>query len=179
MKAIRIELNAKLQPIHRVEIFEEKLEKALADADAGELLGGGTLQLNTGEIKSCDIELNVKEDWFDKVIDFIKQIRIIPKGSKLICDEETIQIGYVEGLALYLNGVELPAEVYQSNDINELIARLNDAMKDRGVMYSWWEGRTETALYFYGKSFDEMRNSIQSVIDKHPLCKMCRIERIA
>lgn len=179
MKTIRIELNAKLQPIHRVEIFEEKLEKALVDADAGELLGGGTLQLNTGEIKSCDIELNVKEDWFDKVLDFIKQIRIIPKGSKLICDEGTIQIGYVEGMAIYLNGVELPAEVYQSNDINELISRLNDAMKDRGVMYSWWEGRTETALYFYGKSFDEMRNSIQSVIDKHPLCKMCRIERIA
>lgn len=95
MQAIRIELNAKLQPIHRAKMFEEKLEKALADADAGELLGGGTFQLNTGEIKSCNIELNVKEDWLDKVIDFIKQIRIIPKSSKIICGEDTIQIGHV------------------------------------------------------------------------------------
>lgn len=52
MKVIRIELNARLQPFHRVEMFEEKLEKALTDADAGELLGGGTFQLNTGEIKN-------------------------------------------------------------------------------------------------------------------------------
>lgn len=179
MKTIRIELNAKLQPIHRGEMFEEKLEKALADADAGELLGGGTFQLNTGEIKCCDIELNVKDDWLDKVIDFIKQIRIIPKGSKIICGEDTIQIGHVEGMAIYLNGVELPAEVYQANDVNELISCLDNAMNDKGFMYSWWEGKTETALYFYGNSFDEMRNSIQSVIDKHPLCKMCRIEKIA
>lgn len=179
MKVIRIELNARLQPFHRVEMFEEKLEKALTDADAGELLGGGTFQLNTGEIKTCDIELNVKEEWFDKVIDFIKQIRIIPKGSKIICGEDTIEIGSLEGMAIYLNGVELPAEVYQSNDINVLISCLDNAMNNRGVLYSWWEGSKETALYFYGNSFDEMKNSTQAVIEKHPLCQMCRIEKIA
>lgn len=78
-----------------------------------------------------------------------------------------------------MNGVELPAEVYQLNDINELISCLDNAMNDRGVMYSWWEGESETALYFCGNNFNEMRNSIQTVIDKHPLCQMCRIEKIA
>ncbi|MBE6765395.1 MAG: hypothetical protein E7546_05895 [Ruminococcaceae bacterium] len=179
MITLIIELNAKLQPIHRVEMFEEPLEKALQEADVGELVGGGTLQLITGEIKNCDIELSIKEDEKERVISFIQRIKIIPKGSKIICGETTASIGSAEGMAIYLNGTDLPSEIYQTNDVNELISCLEDAIGEKGHMYSWWEGSKETALYFYGQSFNEMKEAVKSVISTHPLCNMSRIEQIA
>ena len=39
-----------------------------------------------------------------------------------------MDIGTAEGMALYLNGTELPAEVYRNNDVNELIALLDFAL---------------------------------------------------
>ena len=169
MTTLTLELNAKLQPMHRIKIFENKLEKALEEADVGEVVGGGTLLANTGEAKYCDIELDVKEDCKDMVVRLIQQMKLIPKGSKIICEETIIQVGQVEGLAIYLNGEDLPNEVYETNDINDLISCLHNAMNEKGIMYSWWEGTTETALYFYGASFNEMNNLIKNIVDTHPL----------
>ena len=179
MKEITIELNARLQPMHRIEMFEEPLENALSQAEAGELLGGGTFQSASGEIESCDITLAVNDDWIKSIIDYIQKVRIIPKGSRIICGEETVSIGRAEGMALYLNGTDLPADVYRTNDINELISALQDALAKKCFMFSWWEGRNETALYFYGENYSEMYESIKSIIDMHPLCQLSRIEQIA
>jgi len=179
MKEITIELNAKLQPMHRIEMFEEPLEDALSRAEAGELLGGGTLQSASGEIKSCDITLAVNDDWIKPVINYIRTIRIIPKGSRIICGEETVSIGQAEGLELYLNGTDLPADVYRTNDINELISALQDALAEKCFLFSWWEGSIETALYFYGENYSEMHKSIKSIVDTHPLCQLSRIKQIA
>ena len=176
---LTIELNAKLQPMHRVQMFEEPLEKVLLQANAGELLGGGTFQSATGEIEKCDITLDVKDDWIEKFLAYLQGIRMIPKGSKIICNEETTLIGQAEGLALYLNGTDLPTEVYQSNDINELISELQEALGEKCFLFSWWEGRTETALYFYGEKHLEMYESVKHILDIHPLCKLSHTKRIA
>ena len=45
MVELTVELNAKLQPIHRGEMFEEPLENVLIQANVGEVLGGGTVEL--------------------------------------------------------------------------------------------------------------------------------------
>ncbi|MFP3489095.1 hypothetical protein R0K20_15960, partial [Staphylococcus sp. SIMBA_130] len=37
-------LNARIQPIHRGEIYEDPLEEILSEASIGEVSGGGTLQ---------------------------------------------------------------------------------------------------------------------------------------
>ena len=179
MKELTIELNAKLQPMHRVEMFEEPLENVLLQAKAGELLGGGTLQSATGEIEKCDITLCVNDDWMEKVLEYIKGIRIIPKGSKILCGAEITLIGQAEGMALYLNGTDLPDEVYQSNDINELISKLQEALGEKCFMFSWWEGRIETALYFYGASYLEMYASVRHIMENHPLCKLSHTKQIA
>lgn len=179
MKEITIVLNAKLQPMHRTEMFEEPLGNALSQAEAGELLGGGTLQSASGEIESCDITLAVNDDRLEQIIDYIRKIRIIPKGSRIICGEETVPIGQAEGLALYLNGTDLPADVYRTNDINELISALQDALAEKCFMFSWWEGSNETALYFYGENYLEMHESIKSVVNTYPLCRLSRIKQIA
>jgi hypothetical protein len=78
-----------------------------------------------------------------------------------------VTFGTTEGVGVYLNGTELPDEVYQTNDVNELIARLSQSLGDAGEMYSYWEGSTETALYFYGPSADRIRQRISEVLRTH------------
>ena len=51
MVELTVELNAKLQSIHRGEMFEEPLENVLIQANVGEVLGGGTFMSATGEIE--------------------------------------------------------------------------------------------------------------------------------
>ena len=174
-----LHLNARLQPTHRGELFEDLFDEVLSKYRAGEVTGGGTLQMPTGEIKSCDVELQIQEDRVDNFITFLNHIDIIPKGSKLILNEDEKEIGCAEGMALYLNGTELDAEVYRKCDVNELIERLDAALEGTGQRLSHWEGREETALYFYGSSYAEMQNKIVAIVEEHPLCEKCRVKQIA
>jgi len=100
MVELTVELNARLQPIHRGEMFEEPLENVLIQANAGEVLGGGTFMSATGEIEKC-------------------------------------------------------------------------------FMFSWWEGGTETALYFYGESYLKLYESVKHILEIHPLCKLSHVKQIA
>lgn len=174
-----LHLNARLQPIHRGELFEDMFDKVLSENDMGEVVGGGTLQIPTGEISSCDIEFNVKEDKVEKFISFLHQIYIIPKGSNLKIKDKQIDVGCAEGLALYLNGTDLSAEVYQKCDVNELIEQLDNALDGIGIRLSYWEGNSETALYYYGKDYLAMKEKITLITKSHLLCEKCRIKQIA
>lgn len=176
---VLLNLNARLQPMHRGEIFEDMFEEILSKYDIGEVIGGGTLQMPTGEIKCCDIEFSIHSDCLDKFISFIQKVTIIPKGSKLTIDNKEIEIGCAEGLALYLNGTDLPKEVYENSDINECIQLLDNALEGIAQRLSHWEGSKETALYFYGNDFEEMKEKVISITKTYPLCEKCRIEQIA
>ena len=88
-------------------------------------------------------------------------------------------MGTLEGLAYYSNGADLPDEIYQTCDINYVIEQMEQAMEGIGRMYSYWEGSTDTALYFYGTSFAEMKEKIEPFIASYPLCQKSRIEQIA
>ncbi len=64
-----------------------------------------------------------------------------PKGSQARLDEgDPVTFGITEGLAVYLNGTDLPDEVYASGDINDLIAALLERLGAEGDMQSYWEG---------------------------------------
>lgn len=42
-----------------------------------------------------------------------------------------------------------------------------------------WDGPTETALYLYGYSVEEMRKLIETLMSTNPLCAKARYEKIA
>ena len=123
MVELTVELNARLQPIHRGEMFEEPLENVLIQANVGEVLGGGTFMSATGEIEKCDITLEVKDDWIAKVFAYLQ--------------------------------------------------------RDKCFMFSWWEGGTETALYFYGESYLKLYESVKHILEIHPLCKLSHVKQVA
>jgi hypothetical protein len=178
------QLNARIMPLDRGERYEDPLGEALAENGFGQVTGAGTLQSKGGEIEYCGIDI----DLFDvpKGIPFICEFlaqRGAPKGSKLQYElngqKFEVPFGLVEGLAIYLNGTDLPAEVYKQCDVNEVCEEINSLLGDRGAIQGHWQGPTETALYLYGSSADEMRNLISGYMAKCPLCQRARLETIA
>ena len=103
----------------------------------------------------------------------------VPKGSFILGKDINIPVGTIEGLALYINGVELPEEVYQNCNIGVVIDTITTLLDSSGSCYSYWDGAVYTALYFYGDSFDGMKEKIQDFLNEYPLCQKCWVERIA
>lgn len=177
---LTLKLNARLQPKHRFEL-EDALQEILEKEQMGEVTGGGTAQNPDGEIAYCDIDIHLVDDNLDCVkwlAELLNKMGI-PKGSVLQGVEPEMEIGTLEGLAYYSNGVDLSDEVYKTCDINYVIEQMEQAMEGIGSMYSYWEGPIYTVLYFYGSSFAEMKKKIEPFIASYPLCQKSRIEQIA
>jgi hypothetical protein len=178
------QLNARIMPLDRGERFEDPLIEALAENGYAQVSGGGTMQSKDGEIEYCGIDI----DLFDVpkgvpfVCQFLEQLGA-PKGSKLQYEWKGKKIeapfGVAEGLAIYLNGTDLPDEVYKECDVNEVYDEINRLLGDRGAIQGHWRGPTETALYLYGGSADEMRKLIARYLAEYPLCQRARVVRIA
>jgi hypothetical protein len=179
--SVTAQMNARLQPMHRGH-FEDPLYDLLEQQKIGALSGGGTqLAEEPYGIAYCDICIDLadaSQATLDVVIGELNRLGA-PKGSKLILDKREIPFGVHEGLALFLNGMDLPDEVYASSDINHVIEECERLMAVDGKMLSFWEGSRETALYFYGPSFAKMKAAIEPFLASYPLCQRCRIEQIA
>ena len=176
---IVLHLNEKLQPKHRFPL-EDMIDETLKKNGLGEVTGGGTLMKKNGEIESCDIEIQFKdgdpnaEEWFK---DYINSLNIAKESTLEIDNKHLFFVGNFEGMALYLK-TNLPEDVYKNNDINSLISKLKETLGEEGVLRSWREHKDFTALYFYGRSFLEMKKLAKPVLNENPLAKGCKIVRI-
>ena len=177
------QLNAKIQPMHRGEFFEDPLDVELKKLSIGQISGGGTMQESSGEIAYCDIEIQVYDSSEDNAQEIIKHLEKLgaPKKSKLKIEAtgKEIEFGVTEGLAVYLNGTDLDEEIYQNCDSNVVYSELDKLLTGEGRVLSYWQGNTETALYLYGKSYDEMKAKISDFLASYPLCQKCRVVQIA
>ncbi|WP_159567724.1 hypothetical protein [Budvicia diplopodorum] len=179
-ESVTITLNARLQPIHRGEL-EDALAQVLGAHHIGRISGGGSLLTDNGEIKECDIEIiatDISPQAIEHIISFLERA-LAPKGSKLRIGNNVTLFGKHEGLALYLNGTDLPDEVYENSDINVIIDELASLLGQEGMMHSHFDGETETALYYYGNQFTTMHQLIEPFLESYPLCQQCRVVQIA
>ncbi|MCM5507549.1 hypothetical protein [Vibrio sp. SCSIO 43169] len=176
-------INARIQPMHRAEIYEDLLDEVLSKNSIGEVSGGGTLQSQSGEIEHCDVEIQVNnsnEETVEVIRASLENLGV-PKGSKLKVEatNSEIEFGTLEGLAIYLNGTDLDSEVYENSDSNYVYSELDRLTQGIGKVYSYWQGPKETAFYLYGTSFAQMKSQISGLVNSYPLCQKCRIEKIA
>jgi hypothetical protein len=178
-------LNDKVMPIDRGEIYEDPLDEFLQANGIGEVTGGGTMQLKSGELEYCDIEIQLNSNEIDEsqikaIIEKLEELGA-PKGSKLRIEktEQKIEFGKKEGLGIYLDGINLSDEVYKISDSEALALEIRRLAKIEDNTLRYWQGNTETGLYFYGDSFEQIKNSIADFISSHPECENCRIEQIA
>jgi hypothetical protein len=170
------------QPIERGDLYEDPLQEMIEPAGIGEVSGGGTQLGATGEIEFCDIEIrtvNTEQATVAAVIEMLEKLGA-PKGSKLLIEGgEDTPFGKLEGLAVYLNGTDLPDSVYEECDSNHVFEEFNRLLGHAGKIHSTWQGPTETAFYLYGPSFDEMRKRLSDFIASYPLCQKARLVQIA
>jgi len=181
---VTAQLNHKLMPLDRGARYEDPLNDELAKHGYGETDGGGTMMQKSKEIEYIDVEMFLTQP--DKSIPFVIE-RLesygAPKGSKLIVREgekkSEIPFGKAEGIGVYLDGVNLPAEVYKNCDVNLVIEELSKRLAGHGSFQSHWQGPTETALYLYGDDAELMKKLIADYMATYPLCKGARIVTIA
>jgi len=183
MPSITAQMNARLMPMDRGAIFEDPLDEVIRKLGIGHVDGGGTMQGKSGEIDFCDIALEVQDlndSTVTKIVEVLETLGA-PKGSKLQFGEQRPELpfGRCEGLAVYLNGSDLPDEVYRTSDVNFVYSEFNRLTDGKGKVFSHWAGPTETALYLYGPSFDDMQKAIAGFISTYPLCQRCRVVQIA
>jgi hypothetical protein len=175
-------LNARAQPLDRGEVFEDPLNDILQAAGLGEVTGGGTLLGEEGEIEFCDIEIMVPEAT-DAVLAAIREALEglgAPKGSRLIWRDgaNELEFGAFEGLAVYLNGTDLPDAVYEQSDASFVYEEFARLVGGAGRVVSHWDGPRETALYLYGPSAKAMLARLRPCLDTYPLCAKARIVTI-
>lgn len=82
------------------------------------------------------------------------------------------------GLSLSLDGASLPDEVYEQNDVNELIGSLTSELGSDAELQSWWEGSERTDLYFYARDLERLRSVLESAASRFPLAQDSIIEPI-
>lgn len=113
------------------------------------------------------------------IADFLDS-RGAPRGSRVVDGSGAVlrTFGVTEGLARYLNGTDLPAEVYAASDTNEIVDAVNAALGDGGRMLSYWHGPEDTALYLYGPSEEVMRARLADLVASRPDTQLSRLESI-
>ncbi len=170
-----------IQPLDRGDRYEDPLAEVLEERGLGEVTGGGSQLVNGNEIEfaGLDIELvNLQEAL--EVTRGVLEARGAPRGSVLEFERDgedvSIPFGVTEGVALYLDGVTLPADVYSTCDINVLAERLKEALgSDAGEIRGSWMGPTETSIYMYGPDAEVLLRRIEPVIRSYPLCQNARV----
>ena len=173
-------LNDRAQPMNRGERYEDPLQELLAANGWGEVSGGGSQLSEDGEILFCDIELQlstVTPEILRGIADKLDSLGA-PIGSRILSEPE-LALGSSEGLAVYLNGTDLPDVTYRDCDIDVVYREFDRLLSGIGSVHSHWQGPTETALYVYGRTAAEMRAALQPFLDFYPLCERARVVQIA
>lgn len=177
-------LNARLRPMDRGELYEDPLQEALGEAGCAEVVGGGTQLAEEGEIAYCGLDIDISDPGRAVPLICATLERLgAPRGSVLSYEADgtthEVPFGSNEGLAIYFNGTDLPAEVYARCDINHVWSEIERLIEGIGGIQSYWEGASETALYLYGTSAAEMRERISGFMGEYPLCAQARYVVVA
>src|ERR1019366_8356086 len=146
-----ITLNARLRPLDRGARYEIPLQEILGVSMPGSrVTGAGTLLSAEREAAGA------------------------PKGSRVRLGESgPVPFGVTEGLAVYLNGTDLPGEVYASSDIDELIAALSGRPRQRGRHAVLEEGPARNGAVPVRPV--RMAELIADVLARFPLAQRCRV----
>lgn len=175
-------LNARLQPMHRGSVYEDPLDELLAEhAPGSEVVGGGTEFTPESGPLSADTEVSLSGDPGETlalVIDMLEHLGAPIGSHATLPGGQPVSFGKAHGFALHLDGQGLPDEVYQQNDVNQLIGALVTELGDDAELQSWWEGAERTSLYFYGPDAERVRGVLEGASHLSPLARNSVVEPI-
>lgn len=167
-----------IQPIDRGERYEDPLQAVLEAKGVGQVTGGGSQLNEVGGIDYVDIEIELAnlDEALDVVVEALENAGA-PEGSELLqsSDEKVLrEFGKQQCLAIYLDGVSLPEEVYEKLDFDAVIAELETAA-GAGSYRSFWQGPEETGLFYFGSDAEAMFTNVEPVLRRLPIGQNARV----
>ena len=167
-----------IEPIDRGDRYEDPLQAVLESKGVGRVTGGGSQLNESGGIAYADIELELAN--LDSALDVVVQALEsagAPQGSQLLdaSDGRVLrEFGTQQCLAIYLDGVSLPDEVYSSLDFESVIGTI-EAAAGEGSYRGTWQGPQETAVFFFGQDAEELFGRVEPVLRRLPIGQNARV----
>ena len=165
-----------IEPLDRGERYEDPLDSALRAADLGEVTGGGSQLGELGEIEFADIEIRVLsvDDALPVIVRSLEDAGA-PVRSQVVSNAGVVrEFGQQQSVAVYLDGVTLPDEVYAELDFDDVVHRLTAAAGDESY-HGCWQGNEETGLFFFGRSAEQMFGRVEPVLRAMPIGQNARV----
>ena len=167
-----------IEPIDRGNRYEDPLQAALDEAQAGQVTGGGSQLNELGEIDHADIEIELANlDAALRIVAEILEKTGAPRGSELIDGRDARvlrQFGTHECLAIFLDGVGLPDEVYANLDFDTTVSEIGTAAGPDSY-HGFRQGNEETGLFFFGSNADDMFTRVEPVLQRLPIGQNARV----
>ncbi len=170
-----------IPPASRISRYVAPLSAALISHRLGDVVGWSTRMSAELEIESVEFDLDlVNLDEGVNIAKLLLEESGAPAGSELRIEqggeEKIIPFGKKEGLAIYLDGINLPDSVYERCTCDSLAFQINGALTSvEGEIRGSWVGRNETAIYIYGPNAEIMFSAIEPFLTSYPLCQNSRI----
>ena len=152
-------------PIDRGDRYEDPLNEVLETTGIGRVTGGGSQLAENGRIEFADIEIELVDldAALQTAVDALERAGA-PQGSEIHLDGTVLrEFGATQCVAVYLDGVTLPEEVYADLDFDQLIGEL-DGAAGAGSYRGHWQGPEETGLYFFGPNAEELFTRIHPAL---------------
>ena len=178
-----VSLPQQIDPDGRDDTYDKPLSRFLADDGLGRLLGATTRVTEAGDIVSIDLRVslrNLDEHSLDRLVTALETLGA-PKGSEIRSgvDEVLRRFGTEEGLAIFLDASNSHGPAYSEHLTEDLAALCSGALEDCGVFKGSRRIAGHIALYFYGRSFAEMRDAVADILDAEPAGENAEIRQLA
>lgn len=157
--------------------FVKPLARALSEAELGRVAKFEITRDEKGEPVRLTISLSLTSDRpgaLRLVATMLEQLDA-PAGSEIGNAEcpDMIRFGKSYGLGLYLAG-----EQAGEDDRLDILEACTDALEGAGIYQGSVTLGDRTALYFYGDSFNRMRQAMAFVLSTDPRCKDAYARRL-
>lgn len=177
-------INERLIPEHRYWYYEDTISPVLKKYRLGKLVGGESMMTKENGVECCELSFECPRRKLNKLVNLLSIIPLA-KGSRITVfgddgkEEKEIEVGKLECMGIRLNGTELPDEIYKSCTSDYVVDELMKILGEENVLYTYWHGDTDMLLFFYGESYEEMRDKVSEFLDTYPLCQDCTVEQVA
>ena len=165
-----------IEPIDRGNRYEDPLQAALEQENAGRVTGGGSQLNEAGSIDYVDIEIELAdlEGALNLAVAALETAGA-PRGSEIVDGDRVLrEFGTHECLAIYLDGTTLPEEVYAALDFDQVVEEIGAAAGPNSY-HGFTQGAEETGLMLFGPDADEMFSRVEPVLRALPIGQNARV----
>lgn len=165
----------------RTRRYEFPLATALRARHQGEVTGVSVCMSREMEVEYVELDLDLYSlDAGIETARMVLETAGAPAGSEFRVNrdssERIIRFGRQEGLAIYLDGINLPDEIYETCTCDGLAVLISGELASvGGEIRGSWVGRSETSIYIYGPNAEQMFAAIEPILTVYPLCRNARV----